>query len=602
MSSNKKPKVEESTDKKPTDVATTFNKNTVDTNITEDKQSLKRKNFVKACEQVSLKSFLDYYERFKYTAVLDCTKHQCIHQEQNCDTVIKQLPDAVEKLFEIEVQSQTWNDLLSLCLLNINPTQYLSDKNLQNIVEIILNAHDDDSELPSILKKCQKVLSLSFNMHPPCTMKSIRKCYINFLTSPMDLKESTFTNRSQFESNKGIVKYCLTRLEAELSPESKDGKLFNKDENLPEELKNTVQGYHWEKQKFDIYEMLDRPQRIYRLMTVLESLIELFQIDLAIWHSRYTNNMGSHIMRSHRPLMAYIMWSQNVLYTGAVTQNTRQIMRLFVNFVYLEYSVWHIRIITMWLNTMIETFYMFETKSNADYPNIGKYCCAFAKEFYKIILEKPSTSFIRILEKIEPKLMKYLISIHHLNTILPGTNEDDIINIFINFIENEEWNKFPIREKIIASPKPLKTKHVKPNRLLDHLARKCQKAIESVNVAAHRNMYPKLSLHESENDVIDRNDVINLIYMSLDAYLHVYRISEIQFRWNALNDDLDRGIYSFNVSEDRSTYSVSESFLKKYRSIFQRLKDLMLILHNLKTNKTFPEILMIFKSIDLLSL
>lgn len=126
----------------------------------------------------------------------------------------------------------------------------------------------------------------NFSVHPPCFMKTLRKCYNDFLTSPMDLKQKSFTNRTEYGSDKGIVKYCMNRLEYELSPDSKDEPLIDKYENIPEEMKQTVKGLHWQKEKFEIFEVLDRTDRIDRLMVVLETIIELLQFDLAIWHSR----------------------------------------------------------------------------------------------------------------------------------------------------------------------------------------------------------------------------------------------------------------------------------------------------------------------------
>lgn len=102
----------------------------------------------------------------------------------------------------------------------------------------------------------------------------------------MDLKVNTFTNRTQYESSKGIIKYCMNRLEYEISAESQDGPLVDKYENIPEEMRQSVKGLHWQKEKFEIFELLNRQDRIERLMAVLESIIELLQFDLAIWHSR----------------------------------------------------------------------------------------------------------------------------------------------------------------------------------------------------------------------------------------------------------------------------------------------------------------------------
>lgn len=102
----------------------------------------------------------------------------------------------------------------------------------------------------------------------------------------MDLKQKTFTNRTEFGYDKGVVKYCMNRLEYEISLESKDKALVDKYENIPEEMKQGVRGLHWQNEKFEIFELLERPNRIERLMAVLESLVELLQFDLAIWHSR----------------------------------------------------------------------------------------------------------------------------------------------------------------------------------------------------------------------------------------------------------------------------------------------------------------------------
>lgn len=154
---------------------------------------------------------------------------------------------------------------------------------------IFQNAHDDeysDYTIDYLIDKCQQIFELNFSFHPPCLIKSLRKCYNDFLTTPMELKENTFTNRSQFGCDKGVVKYCLNRLEFEISIESKDEPLVDKYENIPEDMRQSVKGLHWQKEKFQIYELLERTERIDRLITVLDCIVELLQCDLAIWHAR----------------------------------------------------------------------------------------------------------------------------------------------------------------------------------------------------------------------------------------------------------------------------------------------------------------------------
>ncbi|XP_013177629.1 PREDICTED: uncharacterized protein LOC106125096 [Papilio xuthus] len=412
----------------------------------EELRALKRKNFVKACEQVSYKEYYNYAKRFKLVYLPQCINgSNCNHKNVKNSPNINQIPSYAEESFHIEIKSGTWCEALEVCFICLTPDQYLSANILKNIVEIMLNAHDDPDEdftVSYLLEKCQQVLSQQFSTHPPCLMKTIRKCYIDFLTSSMDRKDNTFTNRDKFEYNKGVVKYCMNRLEYELSLESNDEPLVNEYEITPEEMKDSVKGLHWQKQKLELYETLKREDRINRIMAVLESVIELLQFDLVIWLSRYNNNTGCHIMRSHRPLMAFVLWSDNILFTGAVNNNCRQILRIFSYMVHLSYPEEHIRIMTMWLNSIIQTFYICENNSNSDYPNTGKYCNAFAKEFYKIISGLPRESVLKILQRVQPTYMQNILGTLHLQSTIP-TTKDNIIEIVIEFLENSQWTKYP---------------------------------------------------------------------------------------------------------------------------------------------------------------
>lgn len=80
------------------------------------------------------------------------------------------------------------------------------------------NVHDDDIfgyTADDVIEEARHILTLSFSTHPPC-IKVLRNVYKTFLTSPMGLKKKTFTNRSEYETDKGIVVYCMDRLVKEL--------------------------------------------------------------------------------------------------------------------------------------------------------------------------------------------------------------------------------------------------------------------------------------------------------------------------------------------------------------------------------------------------
>ncbi|KAL0840191.1 hypothetical protein ABMA28_015481 [Loxostege sticticalis] len=573
----------------------------------EDLQAKKRRNFITACELVSYKAYFDHNLRFQLIHLPPCAEHiTCKHYEhRNSMSSSKVMPSYTEESFKIEMKANMWREALEVCRLCVTSDQYLSANVLKDIVEIMLNAHADDHAdytVDYLLDKCQQVFELNFSHHPPCLVKSLRKCYNDFLTSPMDLKDKTFTNRSEFGCDKGIFKYCLNRLEHEISLDSKDEPLVDKYENIPEDMKQSVKGLHWQKEKFEIYELLERTDRIKRLIAVLDSIIELLQCDLAIWHTRYTNNLGSHIMRSHKPLMAYLLWSNNVLFTGAVNNNCRQILRLFVYMIHLQYPEDHIKTMTAWLNTMIQTFYICENNSHSDYPNTGKYCAAFANEFYKILQDMPYESVIKILERIKPDYMQCLIGTLHIKKLLT-TQEDDPIKIFTEFVRNSQWKKFPESSSEILVFK--KTTFSVKN-LIKHLKKRCNylntkiPQIEMENDTFYR--FDPLSMPKEPK--ISLNHVIHSLYITLEAYLDAYSVQNIQETLDDLNEKLLNGEPSNDqkLLPDFCSYGVTENFIKKYRSIYQSLKELILILQAMKNNGDLPNMFKIFEKIGLLGM
>lgn len=123
-------------------------------------------------------------------------------------------------------------------------------------------------------------------MHPPCfDHENIINVYKRFLMGETGKIEKRYSNRNDYEWKKGIIKYSFNRLNYEVSCESMDGPLINKDEVIPRELKST-QLLHFEREELEIFELLERSERIERLMAVLRSLVELLQFNLLILKSR----------------------------------------------------------------------------------------------------------------------------------------------------------------------------------------------------------------------------------------------------------------------------------------------------------------------------
>ncbi|XP_075971163.1 uncharacterized protein LOC142973382 isoform X2 [Anticarsia gemmatalis] len=275
-----------------------------DSNEEDEIEAKKKKNFKTACELVSRKNYFDYRKRFLLVYLPTCLSATCKHHNKS-EEDIKHTPYYADEAMKTEMRNNMWYEALEVCQLSLTSSRYLSSDVLQEIVEIIMNAQEDEySEHPvkHIVDRSQQILMQNFSTHPPCLARNLRNCYNSFLTSPLDLRTNTFSNRKKYEHNKGIVKYCMNRLEYELTADSIDGPLINKHEMMPEEMKDSVQGVHWLKNKLDIFEALNRKERIERLFVVLETVVELLQFDLAIWHSRLVYKRSGTTQPSHHEI------------------------------------------------------------------------------------------------------------------------------------------------------------------------------------------------------------------------------------------------------------------------------------------------------------
>ncbi|XP_063621293.1 uncharacterized protein LOC134793601 [Cydia splendana] len=562
-------------------------------------QTMKRKNFVNACEKVSCEAYLNRQKRLQILNLPACAKSECNHLKHETE---QEMPCYATETFNIEIKSGMWYDALEVCQVNISCDQYLSAEVMKEIIEIMLNAHDDsyvNYTVEELIDKCQQVLAVNFSTHPPCP-KVLRKCYENFLTTPMDLKSNTFTNRTECGFNEGVIKYCMNRLENDINAETNEP-LVNLFENTPFEMKEGVQGLHWQKEKFEIFEGLERPERIKRLMAVLESTIELIQYDLAIWLTRHTRNMGRHIMNlKGRPLLAALLWPTTPLNTGGFTKNCRQIVDLFIYVIHLQYPEEYIQLMTTWLNTMIQIIYICETNSNSDYPNLGKYCYSFASKFYESMTSLSNDSVIHILKRIQPLFMRYLIGMHVTKSFLKVKDkEDNVIRVLIDYIEKCQKEGYPQCSDIQVS-KSQSSITDKTYDMLLSLMEQCR--LEEVSLSNsdnnNNNGFPKMSPSKPDK-VVSEYHVVNVLYVTLEALLDAYSVKTVQETLDDLNNKLLRdSSQAFNIVMPKpGTYSVSVDYIKKYRTIYASLQELIKMKQSMMKDEGWPEVLDLFNNI-----
>lgn len=299
-----------------------------------------------------------------------------------------------------------------------------------------------------------------------------------------------------------------------------------------------------------------------------------------------------------------------------------------------------------WLKLIVQVFYICESNSNSDFPNTGKYCITFAREFYKIIAgvnwtfykiligynysitfakfgfqlvhyfrsnttyllyvpDLPNESVTKVLEAIQPTFMTYLVGILHLKSIL-STKEDEILKIMIDFVKKSAWTDLPDSDPKtkIGVINPVRAQPVR--RKLRFLIKKIKKTVKSTPCNDDKMCFPK---HEEGKGncqhLNDQMHVVQTLYITLQAFLDAYCVEDFQEKLETLNDKVDQNenlsLDDGDLSND-SSYNVSEGFIKKYRSIYQMLQELAMLLHSLKSKNQMPDILKVFSNVPLLGL
>ncbi|XP_046960236.1 uncharacterized protein LOC124530228 isoform X2 [Vanessa cardui] len=481
----------------------------------------------------------------------------------------------------MEMSGNMWYEALEISYLCITPKQYLTANVLRDIVEIMLNAHEDVSSKYSIthlISKCEQVLALHFRMHPPCASHDdILSLYNSFLMDPMtsasiknNKKHST---RNDFGCDKGIIQYCLNRLEYEISSESKDGPLVNKDNIIPDNLKESLQGLHYEKEQLEIYELLERTERIDRLMAVLRSTIELIQFNLFIIKSRQSRQN----ILMHKLFLPTSLCKKD-------SKVSKQIIKIFAYFVHLNYPAEHIKIMSIWLNMAIEAHFYNDFNSNKDFSTLGLYGNYFASELYTVISELPHESFIKILAKIHPPYMKRAVGLLYCNKSLNYV-ESNIIYVLITFLETSKWKDFPKSESE-SLLKRLNIMEGSPKNIMSHLSKICK----NISVISNNNIsYPKFDYPDKGQ--INQDIIISALYISLNAYLESYNVQKV----NATLEKMNNSEIVMETEQIIPNYSVTKDLINVYKNIYQLLPKVVLILNDLKKDNMLPDQLKVFE-------
>lgn len=217
----------------------------------------------------------------------------------------------------------------------------------------------------------------------------------------------------------------------------------------------------------------------------------------------------------------------------------------------------------------------------------------------------PQQSIIRILERIEPTFMRHLVGILHIQKVL-STDESCILKFLINFMGEQQWQCYPPDNSEIVFSKNLFSLPKTVKRKINYLLKKIRtsSSLEGTESRQYSRMEPKIEIIKSEANL---NHIVHCLYITLDAYLDAYDIQSVQETWNNLNQQLLDESQAMEtdtetILKENSTYSVTESLIKKYRHILKSIKELEDLFSSLKKQEKLPESLNVFENIKSLFL
>lgn len=185
-----------------------------------------------------------------------------------------------------------------------------------------------------------------------------------------------------------------------------------------------------------------------------------------------------------------------------------------------------------------------------------------------------------------------LIGTLYIQTLL-NTQEDHILKIFLNFINKEQWKDFLENDADIEIPKKAIIKPKKVKDVLKYLTKACEAITLSDSMECFDgNIYRKFDHSVVGNDPeISRNDIVVILYITIEAFLDAHSVQLIQDKIENLNDRLIQmagDVKNESAIPEHCLYSVTEHFIKRYRTIFQVSTDLVSKLYKMKESNELP--------------
>lgn len=189
--------------------------------------------------------------------------------------------------------------------------------------------------------------------------------------------------------------------------------------------------------------------------------------------------------------------------------------------------------------------------------------------------------------------MVNLIGTIHIQNLL-NTQEDNILKIFLNFINKMQWKNFLENDTDIEIPKKSVIKPKKVKDVLKYLTKACQAITLSESVECFDgDIFRKIDHNAIENDPdINQNEIVSILYITMEAFLDAHSLQLIQDTIEKLNERLTQmaegDVQNESAIPENCSYSVTEHFIKRYRTIFQVSTELVSKLYTMKESNELP--------------
>lgn len=188
--------------------------------------------------------------------------------------------------------------------------------------------------------------------------------------------------------------------------------------------------------------------------------------------------------------------------------------------------------------------------------------------------------------------MVNLIGTLYIQTLL-NTQEENILKIFLNFINKKQWKDFLENDTDIEIPKKSIIKPKKVKDVLKYLTKACETiTLSESKECVEDNIYRKFDYNAIENGPeITLHEIVLILYITMEAFLDAHSVQLVQDKIENLNERLTEmagDVTNKSTIPEHCSYSVTEHFIKRYRTIFQVSTELVSKLYKLKESNELP--------------